>query len=38
MGIRHLNTHLREKCSDHIYDISLSQLSGKKIAIKNFLN
>lgn len=33
MGIRNLNRFLREQCADEIRIISLSELSGKKIAI-----
>ena len=33
MGIRHLNTFLRNNCPNSIQCISMSELSGKKIAI-----
>lgn len=33
MGIQHLNRFLKEECKDSIQFISLSELSGKKIAV-----
>ena len=33
MGIKYLNNFLRTKCEDSIKSISISELSGKKIAI-----
>ena len=33
MGVKHLNQYLRRKCEDSINHISLSELSGKKVAI-----
>ena len=33
MGIKHLNKFLKEECKDSIKFISLSELSGKKIAV-----
>ena len=33
MGIKHLNRFLRKECGDSIKFISISELSGKKIAV-----